>query len=39
MQNRLFLRRLESVSPDKTVGIDFKCGLNIITGASDTGKS
>ncbi len=39
MKNRLFLRRLESVSPNKTAGIDFKYGLNIITGASDTGKS
>lgn len=39
MQSRLFINELQSVSPEKITKIEFKKGLNIITGASDTGKS
>lgn len=39
MQNRLFINELQSVSPEKVAKLEFKKGLNIITGASNTGKS
>jgi len=39
MQNRLFINELQSVSNDKIAKLEFKKGLNIITGASNTGKS
>lgn len=39
MQNRLFINELQSVSSESVAKLKFKEGLNIITGASNTGKS
>lgn len=39
MQNRLFINELQSVSSEGVAKLKFKEGLNIITGASNTGKS
>lgn len=39
MQNRLFINELRSVGTEKIAKLEFKRGLNIITGASNTGKS
>lgn len=39
MQNRLFINELRSLGTGKIAKLEFKRGLNIITGASNTGKS
>lgn len=39
MQDRLYIKKLHSIANDKIARIEFKRGLNIVSGASDTGKS